>query len=423
MQYDELIMYEFVSKKTYYEVLEHLLLHEFQMPLAYFSTKLVGELYNFNSFYVRLPSLVLMMGSSYFIYKTSRMLLGRSDSLKAIILFLCFHPVFIFSSSFRPYSMLVFFSVSSFYYFRRFLQGSRSREEMIFLLLSLLFLLFSHPSGVGLVFLLLCLGALRGDGQYRIFLKYLASLLFLSMLFFVYYRKTDIYSGEDVFTWRDSHFNYFYNLSFLTSGALFTSFSVLISCCSLFVFIKKKKFVDEFNFILIVLPIAIGALCLLVIDKYIQPRHFMFCLPLIAITIIELLNGLTKSMTLKNVCFLIMLLMLMHKSFYKEKIQLNPYEIDTEKISHKLQQISSQENGLPIIMCGNCLSYYIKSPLLECYIGDLKDNHVEKGRTQFLYLEFDFVKKICGIENIDRKYTTKEKHSFVGGTIYWMTKL
>lgn len=417
LQYDELLMYDIISQFPYELLTKLLLSFEIQMPLPYYLSKKLFELFGENPAVLRLPSLVFTMGLSWVYYKLARLSFNRNNALKAVCLMMLAHPVLLFSGSMRPYAMMIFFQVVVLYNFKKdpIPCFDRSPVEIFKTSCGLLFLALTHPLGAlfSLVFLGHYLFSSREHRKY--FYRYLLVFVIASALY-IEYRFQGVLlvlkSGRNLLGIVD----YLKKLSFIFSGGVF---ALLILLLSSFYLSKKKNFSNlDRNYVLIFFWSAgIGAFLLFFFPEYAYPRHLLLTLPLIPLMVISMLDDAFESKNAQNIIFGLAMVVLIYKSFIKEDIQHLPYEIDSAAIATKARELSAEK--LNIINCGNCLSYYIKSDKLHCMNSFKRKGLV--ADSDIVFVDFDYSRAMCKVRFVSDFYNVSESYRYKGATVYKMT--
>lgn len=420
LQFDELLMFENIKNLNYSNLLKYLMNVEIQMPLAYFLLKIIRELIGEQSYLLRLPSLLILFLIPWPFYKLSRYSLSRSNSFKAVILLLMFHPVFIFSGSMRPYLMLMFFAILILLELRILLGNhfSSTNTQKFRVMLVLICLSVTHPIGfvLALSFLLLVLGQKSFSRKKRLFFGAAITLFVCSVVSFRYYSILHIFkSKSDVF----SVFEYVKNLSYLTSGGGFSAALILLFLSFIGIQFKKKtlgKEFDKLHLLVFLPPLVGGAILVIVLNKYLYPRHFIFCLPSLAILTIQLINSVVGSAKIKNAVYSLLLAALIHKTFFRESLWSRSYEIDSLAISQKASELA--EGKLRIISCGNCFSYYLKNSNLECIGGHLDNSFLSGMDKDLIFISASFSKESCREKSLRDHFKIISENHFIGGSVY-----
>ena len=421
LQFDELLMYEIISKFNYLNILDLLMKVEIQMPFSYWMGKAIFSIFDDSSFMMRLPSLVFALIIPWSFFKLARFTLTKSDALKAVCLLMMFHPVLQFSGSMRPYLLIVFLtlliSIELKNFFSEGTLDSWSLRRKLFFGVWLILISLTHP--VGLAFAVLVQGIIIYNiPKYQKYFYLYSSLWLLILAFVVFQRQADIIYVSQKKVDFSQLVKYIKNSSYLSSGGVF-SFAVLmlISCFNILLLKKRVSFkqLDSFHLIIFFVPLLTGAFLSIIPGNYIYPRHLMLCLPSLAFLLIQLINIITKNKTTRNGIFLILILILAYKSFIKEKIYSQAYEIDSLKIAQKSMELS--KGVLPIVTCGNCFSYYIKDSNLHCVGRYFTKSLWEKNIEDQVFIDTDYGGEFCKERYRGRLFLIEESYRFRGGTV------
>lgn len=421
LQFDELLMYEIISKFNYLNLLDLLMKVEIQMPFSYWMGKTIFSIFGDSSLMMRLPSLVFVLIIPWAFYKLARFTLPSRDALKAVCLLMMFHPVLLFSGSMRPYLLIVLLALLILIEIKRFfIEKSLDRWSLrrrLFFGVWLILISLTHP--VGLAFAVLVQGIIIYNiPKYQKHFYVYAALCLLILVIVVFHRQADIIYVSQKKVDFSQLVKYVKNSSYLSSGGAF-SFAVLmlISCFNILLIKKRVSFkqIDSFHLIIFFVPILTGAFLSIIPGNYIYPRHLMLCLPSLAFLLIQVINSITKNKIARNIIFLILILILAHKSFIKEKIHSQPYEIDSLKIAQKSMELS--KGVLPIVTCGNCFSYYIKDNNLHCVGRYFTKSLWESNIEEQIFIDTDYSGKFCKERYRGRLFLIDESYRFKGGTV------
>lgn len=416
LQFDELLMFNLIERFDFISLIKFLFMREVQMPLQYILVKLISYL-SLESSFLRIPTLVMSLMLPIFMYRTARERFNSSTALIPTILLSLSLPVLVYSHSLRPYTLLLLTSLISLKFFREDLHTKKTSNKTIF---SYIILFLSHPVGAVLALTLSLTHLFRLQKQKLITLIFLAvAFALLTSLIVARFEIPSILLSKTFDLEKSKIF--LANISFIFSGA---PFSLLLFILILFTAFKAKsledlsKSFDLFNLCWLLLPIALGVLLSPWIGDILHARYFIISTPAIFLLTTDLLSFYSsKSKTLLTILLGGALLV---KAFAIDHIHNTPYEIDSQTISQHL--IYESQKVIPIINCGNCLSYYIKGKNLRC-LGEKYDYHKLTDITsKLLYVEFDFVKETCGIQHIDRRVKILEKWNFPGGNVYLMDR-
>jgi hypothetical protein len=418
-------MFENIKNLNFSNLLKYLLNVEIQMPLAYFVLKIIRELISEQTYLLRLPSLLILFLIPWPFYKLCRYSLGRSDSFKAVILLLMFHPVFIFSGSMRPYLMLMFFTILILLESRILAANhfSASIPQALRVIFFLVCLSGTHPIGCALTlsFLLHVLFKKKFSRKNMLFFGVAIALFVGSLVSFRYYSILHIFKSKSDL---NSIFEYIKNLSYLTSGGLFSVALILLFIGRIGRQFKNKTLGQEFDklHLMIFFPPLIGGILLaIVLNKYLYPRHFIFCLPSLAILTIQLINSVFGQAKIKRAIYSLLLVVLIHKTFVRESLWTRPYEIDSLGISQKASELAGEK--LSIISCGNCFSYYLKTSNLKCIGGQFDNSSFSGIEKDLIFISTSFSKESCREKSLRDNFKIISKNHFIGGTVYKIAPL
>lgn len=121
-------------------------------PLHLFFLKLWFYVFPADEFWTRVPSLIFGLLAVFYTYKIGREFLNKKTGLIAALI-VAIHPQHIFLSTFaRAYSLLIFLSSASIYYFFRYFIGAeKKRRDLIILAIFNLLLIYAHLTGILLI--------------------------------------------------------------------------------------------------------------------------------------------------------------------------------------------------------------------------------------------------------------------------------
>jgi hypothetical protein len=409
LQFDELLMYELISRYHTWELIPYLYVEEIQQPLGYLLGKLFLTL-DSSTFIMRLPTLILTLMTPWALYKLARLSLSPEDSLKAGVFLLLFYPFMMYSGSMRPYVSFVFFTILAFY------QYSKPYRDSIKLYVSLLALFLIHPLGSVISFIFLGNILLKRKGGINLLLaSALVGLLILTIASL--YRHEKI--GELLINLSyEQYFRALYNFSFLISGREFFTFVMALVFFVGSLKIAKRKVNLELEKIWLVsfsLSIISALVLMGFFGKHLYPRHYMFLLPGLSIIVLRLINATTERRSIRHLLFIAGCLTLTYKSILKEKLHNVPFEIDSLNMARSAKKMAN--GSITIVSCGNCFSYYLTRKNHLCSGGSIPENYFENAN-EVIYLELNYVKNKCSLENIKDPFRIQETNVFKGGKIH-----
>ena len=409
LQFDELLMYELISKNSYGQIILQLFSKEIQQPLMYLVTKWLGDQLGYESSIIRLPSLLLTLYLPLFFYPLARRFLEAEDALKATGLLALFYPVMLFSSSIRPYLPLLAVTILC---MRAFVDYPKSRGLFW---ISVILLFFINPSGSVLAYVLALIISLRNPHDSKISLVVLGLLSLFGLWLFMTRWNDVVYVISGPVT-ADLVIQHMKRLSFLTSGKEFAFFLLFLIIMGGKRF--GKKFSQQFyrlNLIWISASFLMAVLLYFISNNQLGARHFLVTLPSLAILTMDLIKASTPRKSLQHLFYALAVLLLIYQSIFKEKIHQEPWEIDSSGLAAKAIELSYPTRR--IINCGNCLSFYIKEKRLDCAGGILEPEWF-MGRNQiFVMIEMDYVQKYCGYHRIEEFYQIEESYPMKGGRV------
>lgn len=409
LQFDELLMFELISRYRTWNLIPLLYIEETQQPLGYLIAKFFMTISD-TTFSMRIPSLIMTMLTPWALYKLARLTLSREDSLKAGVLLILFYPFMMYSGSMRPYVPFVLFTTTAFY---QYLKPERNKWTLAAAIAALF---FTHPLGSAIALILTGKILLKRKNGVNLILAlgFISTLLGTIALL---YRHEDLSNLIVPFSFK-TYFKAMYNFSFLISGReYFTFFTTMAAAAGYFKFRKKDlKFKIEPIWIHSYGWSILSALILMLFfGKHLYPRHYMFLLPGLAIITIQLINYVTPKQWLRNTLFAVGALTLVYKSVYKEKLHKIPFEIDSYGMASKSRELA--KGHLPIVSCGNCFTYYLKEESHLCTGSSLPANYFS-STIQAVYIELNYVVDKCGLDKISDKFKVEETFKFKGGKVH-----
>lgn len=410
LQFDELLMFEVIQRYNFLQLIPFLYTEEIQQPLAYYWTKLFMLIAK-STFVLRLPSLITLFIIPFAFYKLAKLKLLKEDALKATTLLMLFYPVMMFSGSMRPYVPFLLFTIIGLYNFLK------PEKNKIHLTVSLLLLFLIHPLG-SFISLLLAAGVLfREKNGIRIFtvIAFLLTVLGTAALLFRHEELKFLITG---FTGFSDYFTALYNFSFLVSGRWFAALLGIMFAIVIWNRFKRHEIhlnIDRLWIHTTVWSLLLAAFLMLFFGKHLYPRHFIYLLPGLAIVTIQLINAVTRDPKRRNALFALACLTLLHKVFVTEKIHLKPHEIDSYSIA-KLSKELSESEDIPLVSCGNCFNYYLKDNKQFCVGRFLPQGFIGNFK-KVIYVELDYVKTTCGIQNITGKHKVLSSYPLIGGSV------
>lgn len=406
-QFDELLMFQLLQRYSYLEMIPHLYLKEIQQPLMYVVVKIFGDLFGYTSFILRLPSLILALALPMVTYLYGRMSLSKVSSLQASAIVLFSYPVMFFSSSMRPYLPLLFFAALT-------LLSMKAQKPRTSILLCSLLLFFVSPAGSIVSLCLVGWYLYRlGPGGKKALLFFIPLVLALILTYFQT-RSSDFTYILSRPVGVDGLLHYGKSLFFLTSGkegALAFLIVILLAAFKTrgFYFLGKGQVQG------LILSVAIGCAIFSFSNNQLGARHLIMLVLPLAMIVARSIEVLSSSV-LRNILFLGLVSVLVLKTFYLEKIHAVPWEIDSESIARKAQELG--QGGRPILNCGNCLTYYITDAELTCFERSVQEEGLRKFKEEIVYVELDYVLEGCGIQRLNHRFDVKEKYDFIGGRVY-----
>lgn len=409
MQFDELLMFEVVTRYPIWKLIPYLYVEEIQGPLGYVFLKF-AMIFGQTTFAMRLPSILFTLLTPWAFYKLARLSFEKDDALKASALLMFFYPIFMYSGSMRPYLGFIFFTCLAFH---QFLRPDQKTWKVVF---SLIALCLIHPLGAILSYILAGLLLFKKKEGKIIFSGITVIGCILASLA-LYFRQQNISDLLVKFTLLD-YYRALYNFSFLISGREFFAFVLF-----LFIYVGFKKYVkkdcnfkvEKFWFFTFGWSIVASLVLMLFFGKHVYPRHFMFLLPGLALIVMSLINSVTDRLWARNTLLVLGVLLLTYKSIGKEQLASRPFELDSASIAEKSLKLS--ESYYPVVACGNCFHFYIKERNHLCTGSHLPKDYFH-GFDEAVYIELDYVKPTCGLDKITRKYQIVETGNFIGGKVH-----
>jgi hypothetical protein len=417
LQFDELLMYE-KSKRPLGHLLYSIINTDIQMPLGYLISKLILTFFGENTFALRVYSLILIIALPFSFFNLSKKFLSELNSYKALLLLILFHPIIIYSSSMRPYILLILLTIELTSNYLEQLNDYKQRKAYSFMAFGLL-LTLTHPLGI-LLFLTYSFSLLYKNRQYK---SIYALALFLGLIFVLFF-----FLKKDLFVFAfNTHINtsslisYLLSLSYLTSGLYFSILILILTLIMLFrMFSKNEKLFlkapQNFAVLFVFFTIIIGLILSLITKNLLYPRHLFFCLPFLAILIIQILHFSIPNIAINNFFYSLLIVSLLGKSYYREKMFTLPFEIDSKKIASRAQELS--KNNLHIYSCGNCFHFYIKNSNYTCI--DSVNEFLKKSKFPpvFIFIDLNYSKDLCHPEIFENSFKTLHYEVYKGGSVY-----
>jgi hypothetical protein len=119
-------------------------------PFYYLLIWSFRPLIGMSEFGLRLPSIVLTLGSAYLLFRIARSFLVHAAAMSAVLLFVCLDGVIDTAINARPYSSALFFALASFYSFQLWLERGLIRHRLLYIV-STVFTIYAHFFFAGIV--------------------------------------------------------------------------------------------------------------------------------------------------------------------------------------------------------------------------------------------------------------------------------
>lgn len=415
LQYDELLATDLVMRQSLPDLMNYLLNVELQMPLPYLWSKAVDSLFGPSSFWLRLPSLILVLLTPFVYLRLSKRILSIEESRWSLLVFLLSHSLFLFSTSMRPYAPIVFLSIVTLDYTLGLLDPRCNLRDKLILISALTVMVLLHPFSFVWLTTLYILYVFLLPAERRSWSHITKPML--PILFIAYIRwPTIAYALNSQLNWNALP-QHVYRMSFLFSGGVagVLSFAVIT-----FGFIRARKSVDRSTWGLIL--IFLGSLmmsCLLAVifSNHLFPRHFIYLLPLIPILTIRAMRSFPKWLSLSfTIC---LILVLLYKSFLQEKIHSEPPEIDTNALVEQARTWSGPEHI--VLSCGNCFAFYLGTQNHQCTRTRNELESIAPKGKDFVLIVASFADISCLTTQELINHLPLESFQSKGGMVYRMS--
>ncbi len=408
LSFDELLMYDLWSKIGFNRLFEVLWGLEFQGPLFYLIGKTLHQ-FSDQSLVLRLPSLISFLLLIYVFLRLGRDHLGEKQALVGAIILCLSHPLFVFSSSMRPYLSLVLLVFITLIVWIELQINKPTRHKISLFLILLILGPLVHPQVLVLSPLFLFSFLKRKEGMI------IFALLCLVGTGIVYVRWLDLIS---LASFNLNLMKILYDLSYALSG-LFASliFCMIFLKSAIEVFWKKTAARETKLIVIFVLYNLIAySLISFVFPAQLAGRHLLLILvPMVYLTV---KNNFHRKFHFLFI-FLFLLIALIYRSFFDQPITQKSTEFNSSLIALSALEMSKRtphENPM-IYSCGNCLSYYIDQQH-TCFGSFLPNEELFKLQEEYIYIEFLHGGKGCHQNNLMPRVQLRESVSVPGAKIY-----
>lgn len=404
LSFDELLMYDLWTKIGFGRLFEVLLGLEIQGPVFYLMGKTLHQFSN-HSLILRLPSLISFFLLIFFFLKFSKEYLAQKLRLVGAIIISLSHPLFVFSSSMRPYLALVLIAfILLIYWMELYLKAPDRKKEILFLALIVLAPLI-HPQALALFPLLLFPLLKRKAGL----------IVFLIMCCFgawiIVERWQDLMSLMNFnFDLKKILYDFSYPLSGLWAALIF-SFILLKAFISVF---WQKKAASEIKLMVIFVSynLILYGLASLIFPGHLAGRHLLIVL--VPMVFLVLKNDFQQKSLLT-----LLVIALIYRSFFDQSITQKSVQFNSSLIAQTaLAMAERTPTKEPIIYsCGNCLSYYLPERH-QCFGSFLPNEDLFKLKEEYIYIEFLDGGRGCHQNNLMPRVQVRESILVPGAKIY-----
>ncbi|MBC97367.1 MAG: hypothetical protein CME63_06435 [Halobacteriovoraceae bacterium] len=377
LSFDENIQYDLLSQvHSLLGVIEYNYTHDFQFPLGYILSYPLVKYFPENLFAFRFISFFLVIPGFFLFYRImgirnlvpSYPVSQNQRWLGTLIFSLSFFSIE-YGFNARPYSLMLFFSLLSFYLGLKW-ENTEERRFFCLFILSLFFLGLSHLFGLVLALYLFILFWYLKKGVSKAFISFVGALFALAITSLIFYQ---INSDPLVLEQRRAvSLTKFYGLFLYLYNDNFIFLFLLI-----FVFLRMLKFNKR------VLLLFFSPLCLLLVISLIlnflglpsfEYRFFIggaaFSFIFIAFLPViwrKKVSGRDKgsSLLLSPTLFFICMILLFLPNCLKIYFYIDNYPNIPEVMVKLTQELSSSsKEDKMVVACGNCPRFY-ESVLLE----------------------------------------------------------